>query len=443
MASILQPISFTNSLQQITWTAGTSQITAYLWGSGGAGGGYDSGAPGTGSGGGFARKTFTVKNGDIIQIAVGGGGGPGANSASGYGGGTPGPSFTNVWSTLSLTGSPYIRVTNPAWSGFLNTYGVWNYSSETSSFDHTVSVYFSQTGYYSAVGSCDNYATIYVDGAQVLSIPGYQTTYGSSFFVTAGTHSVRLLGTNTGGPGGIALTLTANSGAGRYSFGGGYGGNAGYSGSSGGGGGGGGATAILVNNSVVAVAGGGGGGGGGGNRNPSTGQSAPGTSGQASAGTYAGQNGQSVSGDGGGGGGGGGGYAAGNGGSVGPYYDTGGLAGYYGSCLGDYVENGNGRTPGGSTNPYYVSGVGLGGTLAGAGSNGYALLDMNLGGASVKHSGGWSPVLQSWVKYQGSWTPINSTWIKTNGSWVPVIGANDAPAITAVSGYWGADPRTF
>ena len=76
-----------------------------------------------------------------------------------------------------------------------------------------------------------------------------------------------------GGAGGPGWSATASAGAGTagaskiypVSFSGGYGGNAGYSGSSGGGGGGGGATVVSINGTIVAVAGGGAGGGGGGN----------------------------------------------------------------------------------------------------------------------------------------------------------------------------------
>ena len=440
MASVLQPIYFSNSVKEIVWTAGSGQVTAYLWGAGGGGGGYDSGAPGTGSGGGYSRKTFSVNTGDVITVAVGGPGSAGSSGASGYGGGPAGPSFLSTWSTLALTGAPYIRVTNPAWSNFLNTYGVWNYSSTTTTFDNTVSVKFLQTGYYTVTGSCDNYGTVYVDGNPVLSMPGYQSSYSDTIYVTEGTHSVRILGTNTGGPGGVAVTFTSNSG--DFSFSGGRGGNAGGAGSSGGGGGGGGASVILLNNSVIAVAGGGGGGGGGGNRNPSTGQSDPGTSGQTSTGVYAGQNGQDISGDGGGGGGGGGGYAGGNGGAQGPGYDTGGLAGYYGASLGDVVEYASGQVPGGITSPYFVSGIAAGGARAAAGSNGYAVLDMNIGAASVKYNGAWNSVKNSWIKYQGSWTPIKSTWVKTGGVWQPV-GGGSAPAVTTLDGYWGVLSRGF
>ena len=75
MASVIRAIGFSNSLQQLVWSAGTSQITAYAWGGGGGGGGNDSNPGGSGGGAGFARKTFTVNNGDIIQVGVAGAGG--------------------------------------------------------------------------------------------------------------------------------------------------------------------------------------------------------------------------------------------------------------------------------------------------------------------------------------------------------------------------------
>ena len=65
MASEIRSIGFSNSLQQLTWPIGTSQITAYVWGGGGGGGGNDSNPGGSGSGAGFARKTFTIESGDV------------------------------------------------------------------------------------------------------------------------------------------------------------------------------------------------------------------------------------------------------------------------------------------------------------------------------------------------------------------------------------------
>lgn len=442
MASVLQSFGFSNALQQIVWPTTTSQITAYVWGAGGGGGGNDAGSPGGyGGGAGFAKKTFTINNNDVLQVAVAGAGGAGGSSQGGAPGGSAGPSYTTstLWTTLNFAGYgyPYIRVTNGAYCGFLNNYGVWNYTSDATYFDHSDTVYFASTGYYNITGSCDNYATIYVDGINVLDIPGFQTTYSNSFYVTAGNHNIRLYGVNTGGPASLGVSITGGG-----SFGGGNGSAAGGGGSSGGGGGGGGSSVILLNGAPIAIAGGGAGAGGAGNDGGGGGRgNAPGPSGQTTAGTYAGQNGQPRGGDGGGAGGGGGGYAGGNGG---PTYggDQTGYAGYYGSNLGDVVADPSGRTPGGSNQPYYTGSAGYGGTNTRGGSSGYVLLDMNIGGGSVYHDGSWNSVQNTYVKDKDIWKQVKATYIKYGSVWTPVNGSF-TPVITTVSGYWGTDPRSY
>jgi hypothetical protein len=438
MASVIRALGFSNSLQQLIWPTTTSEITAYVWGGGGGGGGNDSHPGGYGSGGGFARKTFTIYNGDILQVAVAGAGGAGVSGSSGGPGGSGGSSYTatTVWTTLNLTGSPYIRVTNGNYTGFLNTYGVWNYTSSATYFDHTVTVNFPISGYYSFTGSCDNYGTIYIDGVDVLDIPAFQYNVSSSVYVTAGNRSLRLYGVNTGGPGSLALSISGGS-----SFGGGVGGNAGGSGTSGAGGGGGGASVILLNGAPIVIAGGGGGGGGGGNAGDANGHSAPGSSGQASVGINSGQNGQNKGGDGGGGGAGGGGNGGGNGGGT-PGGDTGGYAGYYGSALGDVTADPNGRVPGGTGQPYYSGLVGYGGVNTGSGTSGYVVLDMRVAGGSVKYNGTWPAIQTTYVKDAGLWKPVQATYVKNNGVWSPITGSF-APVFTTVSGLWGIDPRGY
>ena len=177
MASEIRSIGFSNSLQQLTWPIGTSQITAYVWGGGGGGGGNDSNPGGSGSGAGFARKTFTIESGDVLQVGVAGAGGAGVTGSNAPGG-SAGPSYTasTVWTSLYLLSNPINqRVTNGAYCGFLNTNGVWNYTPSATYFDQTVTVNFASSGYYNFTGSCDNYATIYVDGTSVLDISGFRT----------------------------------------------------------------------------------------------------------------------------------------------------------------------------------------------------------------------------------------------------------------------------
>jgi hypothetical protein len=308
--------------------AGSLIVNAML-GGGGGGGGSDAGQLGySGYPGGFLTGgTISANPGDTVQIYTGGGGGAGTSNAGGASGGAGGPSASVNWSTLNMLGTPgNFRYTNDRYCGFLNTYGIWNYSQEYPSFDQTAVINFPFGAVYTFIASCDNYGTIYVDGGPVLDIGGYETTYSTTVYIAAGNHAIRLLGINQGGPGAIGLTIVGGG------FSGGNGGTAGPSGASGGGGGGGGGTVILINNSIQAVAPGGGGGGGAGyNSGGRPNQNTPGNNG-----TYYGGTGESNSGDGGGGGGGAGGFNGGAGGAV------------YGGDDGAYSgENGAPLTPSG------------------------------------------------------------------------------------------------
>jgi hypothetical protein len=329
-----------------------SLIVNYMLGGGGGGGGNDAAYNGySGYPGGFITGgTIPANPGDTVQIYTGGGGGAGATGATGTGGGTGGQSASVNWSTLDMLGNPInFRATNNNYTGFLNQYGIWNYSGEYPSFDQTVTINFPFGATYTFTGSCDNYATIYLDGSPILSIGGYTTTYATTVYIAAGNHAVRLLGTNTEGPASIGLTIVGGG------FAGGNGGNAGPSGGSGGGGGGGGGTVIFVNDVLQAVAPGGGGGGGsgynsGGRANGNT----PGNNG-----TYYGGTGQSKGSDGGGGGGGAGGYNGGAGGGV--------FGGDDGAFSG---ENGNPLTPSGGAVSVGSNGAGP----AAVGGSGYVII---------------------------------------------------------------------
>jgi hypothetical protein len=334
-----------------------SVVINSMLGAGGGGGAGDGGPGYAGYPGGLITGGAIPANpGDTVQVLIGGGGGGGTYS-SGGGAGGGGQTGALNWSTLEMLGIPgNFHPTNGAWTGFLNVYAVWNFGAEYPSFDQTVTINFPVSTLYTFTGSCDNFATIYLDGSPVLGIGGYETTYTTTGLVAAGNHTVRLLGTNAGGggsnPAGIGLTIT---GAG---FSGGNGGNAGSENESGAGGGGGGATLILLNNTLQAVAPGGGGGGGGGLQSAGRpNQNTPGNNG-----TYNGGVGQSKSGDGGGAGGGGGGFNGGAGGAT-----FGGDDGAYSG------ENGAPLTPSGGSAGQGSNGGGSGspgGSPGGAGGAG-------------------------------------------------------------------------
>jgi len=218
---------------------------------------------------------------------------------------------------------------------------------------------------------------------------------------------------------------------------GGIGGDSGPSGRSGAGGGGGGASVILLNGVPSVIAGGGAGAGGGGNTGEAVGQSAPGAEG------YRGQpnggDGTDKTGDGGGGGAGGGGLMGGQGGDV-RSGDQGGLAGFYGSGLGNLVEFSSDREPA-NKNSYYAGTPGVGGIAAGNGTAGYVSLEFDIGGIFVNDSGTLQSTKTVLIKQNNVWNTVQSAWIKQEGIWQPVAGSF-VPTFTNINGNFGGPSTT-
>jgi hypothetical protein len=431
-------LGYTPGVQRLIWDRGTNiPVTAYLWGGGGGGGGNDSGRGGEGQGGGATEVNFLVSAGDVIDVAVGGPGGLGASSQTQAGGGSAGSgSVTSVifdTRTATAINGPVIPSTNTAYVGFLNTYGVWVNPVSARNFDRSYTVNFPITTLYTFTGSADNSAQVFVNDVFVGDIPGFGGTWAFSFFVTAGTATVRIVGINTGGPGSVALTIDSG-----VSYSGSHGGQAGPSGRSGGGGGGGGATVIFKNGTALAVAAGGGGGGGAGNQGTRDGENAPGSVGQAAIGISAGQNGQNHPRDGGGGGGGGGGLGGGNGALV-RSGDQGGFAGA-GGLSSSPASNPEGRLPGGRNNAFYPGNAGLGGTTASNGTAGAAVLRFDIPGLFVHTETSFLPVNDTWVKVNSAWVPVEVTYVKRDGTWQPLLGSF-APAFDVIPDGFGQAPR--
>jgi hypothetical protein len=309
----------------------------------------------------------------------------------------------------------------------MNSYAVWEANSGAPFCDRTYTIYFPFSGYYYFRGAADNYATFYLDGRAILFSGGFTGNPSAvSVYVSAGNHTIGYAATNTGGPGGVALTAD-------LAFTGGPGGGAGFAGTSGGGGGGGGATVLYRNTEIVAIAGGGGGGGGGGNVGDANGKNAP--TGTYAPGNYIGQYGQDKSGDGGGGGGGGGGYWAGQGGYTTPG-DQGAQGGTGGSSLGTIALTANNNLSAGRGQPYYVPGVGEGGIYGGGtGRNGYAVIVLDSAIAYVYNGGAWQDVSQIYVKENGAWRPAKEISVKSNGTWQPVFGAQPPPFVSLPYGF--------
>ena len=431
-----------------------AQVIAYLYGGGGGGGGGDGGRPGgNGTGGGFSIASIEAYTGDKLRLTIGGGGG-GGSIGGGAAGGTAGASYIGreVFNTRMLVGQFGLVARNLsyAWSSFMNAYAVW-LPYDAGTVDVTTTISIQTTGNYEIQGQCDNFATFYIDGTEVLFTPGFQGAPNSTVIaLSSGNHTLRILGTNTGGPAGVALTIGNGD-----SFSGGAGGNAGPAGSSGSGGGGGGATIFLLNGEMGGVAAGGGGGAGAGVQGGAA-SDAPGGTGQTASG-YNGQNGQNHPGDGGGGGGGGGGWngvspsggGGGNGGTCGSG-DTAGQPGANGlsySNLGP-GQNPNGRLPGGTSDFNYRSNTAMGGfggykwssSSGQAGNNGYAVIYLTVPGVFVHNSGGFVATEEIYVKVNDVWQLVNAIYIKRQGDWI-IVDGDGTTNFLPVEGFFGVVSR--
>ena len=430
-----------------------AQVIAYLWGGGGGGGGGDGGRPGgNGTGGGFSVATLLGNNaGDQLRLFIGGGGGGGSIGGSASGG-TAGASYIGreIFNTRMLAGQFGLvaRTLSYAWSSFMNANAVW-LPYDAGSVDFTTSISIPATGNYELQGQCDNAAVFYIDGAVVLTTGGFGGAPDVTVVaLTAGNHTLRIIGTNYGGPAGVAFSIGNGD-----SFSGGGGGRSGPSGSSGGGGGGGGGTVLLLNGSMAGVAAGGGGGAGAGFQGGAA-SDAPGGTGQTASG-YNGQNGQDHPGDGGGGGGGGGGWngfggGGGNGGACGSG-DTAGQPGANGSSYNNLGAGQNpiGRAPGGSTDANYRSSNALGGfggyqwasANGQAGTNGYAVIYMTVPGVFVHNTTGeWVATEEIYAKVNNVWQKVNAIYIKRNGNWIEAAGDGNTNFLP-VAGFFGVVSR--
>ena len=106
------------------------------------------------------------------------------------------------------------QITNGAYCGFLNTYGVWTDGGGTQStpFDLTYNINFGPGGNYIFEFSVDNSGEVYVDGAPVLVSTGefgYRQSFATVAYVPPGVHALRLHGINDGGPASFGLLVNA------------------------------------------------------------------------------------------------------------------------------------------------------------------------------------------------------------------------------------------
>jgi len=207
-----------------------------LQGHGGGRGGNAGGWGWSGGGGGGGGASTIARNSSFIAVSGGGGGGgggshnrsaaPGENSqvtASGTagrsgqdmpgdgGGGGGGGGGRNGYGPVSIVPISVYPAPYPVYPSFLNEHGIWDSSRSSGSFDQTFTVNFPVSGTYVFSGTADNACYFYIDGSLVLSGSNWGQIYRASVSVTAGFHSVRVLGVNWGGPASIGLQITQGS----------------------------------------------------------------------------------------------------------------------------------------------------------------------------------------------------------------------------------------
>jgi len=428
MSTLVKRFNYCGGTQTFTMPEGfASDVEVYMWGAGGGAGGSDGNGPGGSGGAGFyLHSTINVSPGDTVKIAAGGPGLGGRGSTGGGGGAAGGSYHVGVFNSRNPpSGSQVYFQSNGAYCSFLNRYGVWEANGQAGSFDRSYTINFPVTGYYLIQSSCDNYGYVYIDGTQVLYTPGFTSVSSASVYVTAGNHTVRTLGINTGGPASMATLISSGT------LGGGPGGAAGPSGWSGGGGGGGGSSVVIVNGTIVACAAGGAGAGGG--SHYAGGYQATGE--VATGGSSAGGN---CPGDGGGGGGGGGGLTPGNGGEYGYDRWRGGLAGYAGTSTSGAVIGNTGRFTHGTDSGYWTPPVAASGaiesTTGGNGGPGMVVLVFtSTGSGKVKVANQWRSMYQTSVKVDGSWRPVKAAWVKQNGQWRQIATSSPSDIATTFS----------
>ena len=441
--AIIRALGYTGNLQRLTIPDSFgADVVVNLWGGGGGGSGGDSNGArrgGNGGGGGYSQIILSVSPGDVLEIAVGQGGGVGGGATQGGPGSPPGQSYTinngppvygGVANVAPIPTHPY-GIGIPSGTGFY-TRTQANNSSPTSPAILEWWVVINGVAVYN--GTSAPPSALYTPGTYRGSTTAYDYGYtehrspDQRFFPS---YSDQI----------NAFDLTYQP---TISYCGGHGGKSRVPFYSGAGGGGGGASVVLLNGAVVAYAAGGGGGGGCGNTQ-GAGSDAPGPNGQSGSST-AGSDGQTY-----GVGGGGGGGAGGNGGA-GEVAEGLAQAGAYGRNLGDVTQLPVATAPGGITSPYYAGRAGYGGagqnTSNGGGqpgASGYAVVELVPNTLQIKDSGAWKPVSRSYIKHNNAWQRIRNVYVKKNNVWAPVVGTSDqyAPNFETVPGYFGAVPRGY
>ena len=353
----------TDGSQSTPGIGGASNLPSqFSGGNGGSGGGDEDGEGGCGGGGGAA--TAVIVNGIPLAVAAGGGGGGGYgdDGSAGYGGLPGGVQAQPIgWYPVSDGG---------AWCSFLNTYGIWTGGGgDVTTNTYQTIINFPTTSGYTFYLSTDNYGTLSVDGNIIVTSSSYTSVASATTYISAGTHTVTLSITNTGGPAGIGAQILNPD-----------------------------TTELWNSRSPVNF--------------PSLNITSLGSNGGYGCG---------------GGGGGGGGIRGGLGGPGSPDDSTGGYGGSGGLNLGQITIPGSGIQNGGIGQLYVPSN-----NVGWAGYPGYAVLVFTRKFSGyIKESGTWDQIQQAFIKSNGVWAPVTQAFIKNNGTWTPIVRQGViAPALT-------------
>lgn len=115
------------------------------------------------------------------------------------------PTNQIIFDTRTNTPTPatpelQINIGHPAWTNFLNTYGVWqgNWSTNqgviTTPFDRTWNLVIPADGNYRFEGAADDAGQVYLNGEMILDIGGFTSTKQVTKSLTAGTYTLRIVG---------------------------------------------------------------------------------------------------------------------------------------------------------------------------------------------------------------------------------------------------------
>lgn len=119
-------------------------------------------------------------------------------------------------------GVPVYPNTDRSWKNFMNTNAVWEQSRTAPSFTRTYTVNFPTSGLYNFLAQVDNDGTVELDGTVISTIHGpHGPNVSVDVYVSAGNHTLTLSATNfdsrRGLPGGFALIVSTASSVSSFS----------------------------------------------------------------------------------------------------------------------------------------------------------------------------------------------------------------------------------